>query len=406
MPNNKPSESTSQTPVNKNEKNETLPGADKTGEKSGFFNRVYGKLENGMKEVWKSVSGIIKATDTFVSRIPIAGEVYGLGKDIIRTADGVVSQLPIAGEVYGLGKNIVSTAWGVTEEIPLVGEVMSWLRDGATSVAGRMGFTSQEQQSIFEKQNRLLSGNKENVINKTEIQKILVDHPELKSHFDEYFKNIAEMKTGKEGMSTADLIQEGKDIEKKILEFAKQDAWAKKWEVSQKEYSDFKKSFPSLPEFSSLDKKSSEYALLQNIYFSREPRPDLNNPIVKEFIQRSLEVSSLTGNDEKTRKIMMEQEKFVLKNSQILMQELHLNALEKSMLEFTINDRERANRLPPTMPYEYNGDDYWLLQRFGVASHNIFPGSTEEIMETYQKRRQAVSQYSGTTLNLFQGGWH
>ena len=51
MPNNKPSEGTPQTPADKNNTKETLPGVDKTGEKPGFFNRVYGKLENGMKEV-------------------------------------------------------------------------------------------------------------------------------------------------------------------------------------------------------------------------------------------------------------------------------------------------------------------------------------------------------------------
>ena len=121
---------------------------------------------------------------------------------------------------------------------------------------------------------------------------------------------------------------------------------------------DFKKSFPSLPEYSSLDKKSSEYNLLQNIYFSREPRPDLNNPIVKEFIKKSLDVSFLQTTPEQARKLMMEQEKFALKNSQVIMREFHFTDVEKSMLEFVINDREKTNRLPPTMPYEYSGDDY------------------------------------------------
>ena len=87
-----------------------------------------------------------------------------------------------------------------------------------------MGFTPEEKQSLRAQQDMLLMGDKHDFVSKDEIQKILVDHPELKSHFDEYFKNIAEMKTGKEGMSIPDLIQEGKDLEKKILELAKQDA--------------------------------------------------------------------------------------------------------------------------------------------------------------------------------------
>ncbi len=69
--------------------------------------------------------------------------------------------------------------------------------------------------------------------------------------------------------------------------FGKEKDAKPKKDFTKEEFETFKKTFPDVPDFASLEKSSPMYKFLQNAYFAREPRPDLSNPLVQEFMRKT-----------------------------------------------------------------------------------------------------------------------
>jgi hypothetical protein len=155
-----------------------------------------------------------------------------------------------------------------------------------------------------------------------------------------------------------------------------------------------------LPDFDSLTKNSPLYNFLQNSYFSREPRPDIGDPLVKTFIEKTILIFQSSG--ESFSDALREKNDFVCNNKDKLITAFHLSDLETALLEARLNVQEKIQRLPPTLPHEYSGPDYGLYDARAAMFKKMFPDSSGQPREADQK----LESYQGVLLDLFTGGGH
>lgn len=169
-------------------------------------------------------------------------------------------------------------------------------------------------------------------------------YPELKPILEKYFQGDEKNKTGKENMTVSQLMEEGKQLEQKMMDIVDKEKDAKgKQEIKEDEFGLFKKEFPALPEFTSIDKNSPLYKFLQNSYFSRDPHPDLKNPLVNEFIGKTLTLLGASSSD-KTPAQFKERSAFVVLNKEALVDAFGLSEFEQNYLERSLNYNERRRR--------------------------------------------------------------
>ena len=79
-------------------------------------------------------------------------------------------------------------------------------------------------------------------------------NPEIAKVVKEQQDKINAWKTGKENMSTEQLIQEGQTLAEKVVALSVQDT-KKRVDIQNTEYSEFQRQFTGLPEFGTIDKK-------------------------------------------------------------------------------------------------------------------------------------------------------
>ena len=99
-----------------------------------------------------------------------------------------------------------------------------------------------------------------------------------------------------------------------------------------------------MPDFASLEKTSALYSFLQNVYFSRKPKPNLHEHVVSEYIDKTLHLLKGLTNDDFHR-AFRERNSFVLSHKDNLVSAFHLSDLEKNILELTLNEEEKLQRL-------------------------------------------------------------
>lgn len=377
-----------------------------TQEKPWVFRHVLSKIGNGMKEV-------------------------------VKTIDRGLSQVPIIGDIYKTGKWVVGWVWHVTEQIPVVGDIMKWLRHGSEIIGQKMNFTEPEKTQIKTEESVLMKniGNiRDSVVRdmpESELKKDIVsmyddilswNQSSAKEKFDEILKKnpkvadilkeqqakITAWKTGKESMSTEQLIQEGQELEEKLLALSVQENVKKREDIKAEEFTEFQKKFSGLPELWKIDTKGQTYQLLQNIYFNREPKPDLQNPLVQDFIQKSINiVLSNPENPEEYKKAIEKHQELIQGKSQEIAEVFNFNEIEKVNLEHELNIQERYKRLPPSLPHEYNGPDFGLKKLREDEVIRLFPlkeQSSEHKQNLIQKSK--MWEYPGVLLSVLQWGRH
>lgn len=106
--------------------------------------------------------------------------------------------------------------------------------------------------------------------------------------FDKYMAKADTIKTGKENIHIDDLISESKKLQERLVQLGGDKNIPEKTEIDEKKYDAFRKKFPSLPAFDMMKDNSELYAILQNMYFGRQSQPDLKNPLVHDFIQKTI----------------------------------------------------------------------------------------------------------------------
>lgn len=267
---------------------------------------------NADKKPWffKKVFNGIKETPKFIGKV-------------IQWVDRTISRIPLAGEVYGIAKWVTKEVWHVSEQVPFLWEVTKTLRQGAQDIFQEAQFTSEEKKQIDNHQNQLL-GELRNIRNNIaqnmpesslkndivafydelltrknvtpeEAQNLLnimaEKYPAMKPVFEQYMQANAQIKTGKENMSVDELVEDGRKIEKALLSYSNQE-WKSPSEIQKADFSVFQKSFSNLPAYEKLDKTSELYRFLQESYFSRDPRPDLNNSVAKGMIEKNFSYTS------------------------------------------------------------------------------------------------------------------
>lgn len=378
-----------------------------TDKKPWFFKRVF----KGIKEVPKFVGKVVKWVDKSISHIPIAGEVYGVAKWITKEV------------------------WRASEQVPFLWEVTRGLREGAQSIRGTVDFTQPEKKQIAVAEDELI-GSLRNIRNNLaqnfpewdmkddlvgfydellsrkditpeEVQNlmnaIIEKHPELKPVIQKMIDNIPKYKTGREGMSPDELVQEWRQLEQKIIDILNKEKESKKlWEIDRKDFVTLKQSFPWLPNFDSLEKDSPMYNFLQNCYFSREPRPDINNPLVKTFIEKTLLMFQSSG--ESFSDALRDKNDFVFNNKAELKAAFLLSDLEATILEARLNVQEKIQKLPPTLPHEYSGPDYGIHDLYIAMNKKLFP----DIPSWFQLSplEEKFRTYQGVFLDLLIGWGH
>lgn len=409
-------------PFNMSENSTTSPEDKNTPEKQSEVDVdkkpwLFRRVMNGIRETPKFITKIVKGVDK------------------------VIMHIPVAGEIYGATKGLVSGAWRASEQIPFLWDVTREVRKGAQSMSNKIWFTEPEEQKIMQSETALMtslwkvrdnivqqmpeSETKDDLIafydelmsqwanwdiqrDKMEgiLQKFTDKHPDLKPFIQAYIDEIAQSNTGKGWMSVQQLIEDGKKLEQKILDSCKDKNVPLKWALEEKEYSSFRKIFTSLPDFSTVKQNPELSSLLQNMYFGREPKPDIGNPLVKDFIQKSINLALVRPNDPETYKtIFVDHHTFVEKNWRELADLFHLNEVEKTLLEHRMNYKERLNRLPPDLPYGYSWPDYGLGNLRDAVENKLLPNTD---VERAQRKliSESISAYRWTTLSLFQGGGH
>jgi hypothetical protein len=376
-----------------------------TDKKPWFFKRVF----KGIKEVPKFVGKVVKWVDKAISHIPIAGEVYGVAKWITREV------------------------WRASEQVPFLWEVTRGLREGAQSIRGTVDFTQPEKKQIAVAEDELI-GSLRNIRNNLaqnfpewdmkddligfydellsrkditpeEVQNLVnaitEKHPELKPVIQKMIDKIHIFKTGREDMAPDKIVEEWRQLEQKIIDIVNKEKESKKgWEIDRKDFTILKQTFPWLPDFDSLTKNSPLYNFLQNSYFSREPRPDIGDPLVKTFIEKTILIFQSSG--ESFSDALREKNDFVCNNKDKLITAFHLSDLETALLEARLNVQEKIQRLPPTLPHEYSGPDYGLYDARAAMFKKMFPDSSGQPREADQK----LESYQGVLLDLFTGGGH
>ncbi|MBP7806794.1 hypothetical protein KA057_03865 [Candidatus Gracilibacteria bacterium] len=377
-----------------------------TQEKPGVFRRVLSKIGNGMKEV-------------------------------VKTIDRGLSQTPIIGDIYKTGKGVIGGVWHVTEQIPVVGDIMKGLRQGSETIGQKMNFTEPEKTQIKTEESELmknignirdsvvrdmpeselkrdivsmyddiLSGNKSGAEEK--LQAIMKKNPEIAKVVKEQQDKINAWKTGKEGMSTEQLVQEGQELAEKLAELGVEENVKKREDIKTEEYTEFQKQFTGLPELGKIDKTGVTYSLLQNIYFNREPKPDLRNPLVQDFIQRSINIVTVDPDNEREyEEATKKHYELTQGKSKEIAEAMNLNEIERVNLELKLNIQERHNRIPPVPPHEYSGPDYGMYEAYRNAYATMFPlreASLEHKTNLIQMSK--MRDYPGVFLGVFQGGGH
>ncbi len=377
-----------------------------TQEKPWVFRRVLSKIGNGMKEV-------------------------------VKTIDRGLSQTPIIGDIYKTGKWVIGWVWHVTEQIPVVGDIMKWLRQGSETIGQKMNFNEPEKTQIKTEESELMKniGNiRDSVVRdmpESELKRdivgmyddILAWNPAAKEKFDAILKKnpkiadllkehqakLAAFKTGKENMSTEQLIQEGQELEEKLVALSVQENVGKREDIKAEEFTEFQKKFSGLPELWKIDTKGQTYKLLQNIYFNREPKPDLQNPLVQDFIQKSINLA-LTDpeNKEEYKRTIEAHQGLTQEKSREIAGLFNFNEIEKINLEKQLNIQERYKRLTaPALPHEYSGPDFGLNKLWSDEMTQLFPLREEnpEHKQNLIKMRQ-MKEYPWVFLGIFQWGGH
>lgn len=387
-------------------------------------------------EVWPSFeeTGQVEKKPSFFRRVlNTVKEVPRVVGKIVRWVDKVIMHIPVAGEIYGVAKWITGEVWRATEQIPFLWDVTRGLREGAQSIHEAVGFTQPEKKEVAVAEDELL-GSLRNIRNnlaqqlpewemkddlvgfydellsrkditpeevQTLVDGIIEKHPELKPVIQKMMDQIPKFKTGREEMTPDKLVEEWRQLEQKIIDILDKEKEGKKiWEIDVKDFNALKQTFPWLPDYNSISKDSPLYNFLQNAYFSREPRPDTSNPLVKTFIEKT--VTLFQSSDESFWQVFKDRNEFVFNNKDELATAFHLTEFESTLLERRLNIEEKSKRLPPTLPHEYSWPDYGLYNAYDVMHKKMFPDSSTWQREVDQK----IENYQGVHLDFFVGGGH
>lgn len=370
--------------------------------KPGFFTRAFNKVTRGITSL---VTGV----------------------------DKVVSHIPVVGEVYGVAKWVVREVWRVTDHVPFLRDVNAGIRKHARAIHEKAWFTKTEKKEISKEEDKLLAGLQEirdNIARdmpesqmKTDLiacydalisdpspekARSLLDnisqkYPQLKPIIEQYFQGDGKNKTGKEKMTASQLIEEWKQLDQKMMDtFGKEKDAKPKKDFTKEEFEIFKKTFPDMPDFASLEKSSPMYKFLQNAYFAREPRPDLSNPLVQEFMRKTYVLMQGDLWNDKFSTLFQERNSFVVSNKQALVDAFHLSDFEQSCLERNLNYRERRRRTD-LMPEGYAGPTYGVDRLEATLYERLFPVSANWAMDDFWKK---FDTYEWTCLDFFVGGGH